>query len=281
MKTHNGKKCVPREYARRQESVEPDLKILLAKAALQQMRDLRDGEGLVVDAGSSCLAFFKEYAEMIRNEHKYLSFYTNSYQILECWLSLPDGLINEIPLEILGSKLDCMHLAFHGDVAKVMLNPRVFKPAVVVIGASGIMFDSEEGLLFSYHASSPEEKFKQLLFQCVATKKRIILGTASKIGFVGAYSFDLLSSDMFDTRTPICLITTAPRKDDTETAERFYKMREVFYSRDMQDRVQTFAPGLNFEWIVLDPEKGDRMFDEFDKEKRPVAATPSSNGCRP
>lgn len=256
----------PYGYTHRMLRMETREKEYLARYVIADLQ-LNDGEGVVADAGSSCLTFFTEYADRICEDFRHLTFLTNNNMILKFWEQSEEQAIREIKVEILGSTLDVSHQAFYGEIARKVLMSAIFSPAAVIIGCSGLYLDEEIGISFSYHGGWQERDFKYLLFQCPAIRKRFILATASKIRSPGMHSFNIPGIPDLDERAPICLLTTGPKQDDSDTARHFSKFRKIFYGNVMQERMKEYAPNLKLEWIVLDPETGERVYDEFDEAK--------------
>ena len=249
------------EYAVRQEDVEKREKTLIAKWVTNNF-PFGDGDGILLDAGSSCLAVWDEFSRKIGEDITHLSFWTNNFQVLKRWASSREYAIRETQLEILGSVLDPSHQAFFGPIARQALTPSSFRPKAVYIGCSGVVFDPNEGILFSYHAGDRERDFKQLLFQC-SCSLRFILATGKKVGAIGAHAFDILSIRDVSSRGPIYLVTTEP---EPETREQFEQSKAAFQKQEMAGRIR--RAGLDFHWVILDSETGEQ------KEHLEVVAAP-------
>lgn len=265
----------PVHYALRQEHFEWDEKVCLARCAVAKAT-LRDGDGVVLDAGSTCKAVWEEFMDDIQTNGTVLSFCTNSFQVWQSWERTREPTILQTPVELLGNSFDRSHQAFFGGNARQLLDPGHFRPSAVFIGTSGIQFDVNEGILFTYHAGERERDFKQLLFQCPATKSRFILATAPKVGIVGPHSFNVLGITDWDTKVPLVLVTTAPKRpaeagfsDEAQYNRECEKFLEVerlfeqavktFKSDAMKVKIQKSQPGAEIRWIIIDPSTGEEV----------------------
>ncbi|WP_197997471.1 DeoR/GlpR family DNA-binding transcription regulator [Gimesia panareensis] len=251
------------QFALRQERFESEEKEFISSRVVKDA-GLRDGEGVVLDAGSSCMAVWQQLKESIKRSSTLLDVYTNSFQILRDWevSSRQSPSISATDVHILGTKLDSAHQAFFGDIAENLLKPANFEPSVIVLGTSGIRFDPNEGLLFGYHAGIQERAFKQLLMQ-VKTKKRFILASASKVGFTGAHRFDVLSLQDLDLSAPLILVSTHPKQEeDDDIKRRFdesFRMAKTPKMKDLFLRNRGTDCTVDFQWILLDPVSGQEV----------------------
>ena len=217
-----------------------------------------DGDGVVFDAGTSCLTAWKVIAKQIEDDTlSHLQIQTNNLLILLDWLkkraSVP---ILQTHVRIYGSELDPEHMAFYGtEEARATLMDTSFRPMLVYIGTSGIEFHGEEGILFGYHAGRPEREIKELLFQR-PTETRVILATPNKIGRAGGQALNVLDIKGLDKRAPIFLVTTAPPgRAEKAIKDRFDRAKAIFKGKKIQSAIGD--AGLDFHWIILDPENGD------------------------
>lgn len=238
-------KFVP--FAIAQMNIDSEDKALVARWVETEI-PLRSGAGIFLDAGSSCLAVWKEIVEAIRNNrYSNLTVYTSSLMVLQSWSEqqiVPQLLGTNLVLA--GDEFDAPHLAFYGAAVTRKLLDGDFRPFSVYIGVSGIDFD--DGIFLGYHAGDLEKQAKEALFRCPA-KTRVILATPAKIGNAGGRVFNLLAMKGLDTRGSIYLVTTSP-EPGTEEEKRFNKAREVFLGDGVQHALR--AAGVQFSWIILD-----------------------------
>lgn len=243
-------------FAEKQRSFETQQKIHLARFAVAKA-GLQDGQGAVIDAGTTCLEVWNEFCKDITTNGRLLSIRSNSNLILRSWENSEAIGVRETQVRILGSVLDREHQAFFEGSTPQLLDEEHFMPAAVFIGTSGVKFDANGRMWFSYHAGEREGVFKQLLFKCT-TEMRIILATATKTGFRGANAFDVLNVPDLDRQAPLVLVTTRPGKtDDEKTHRQFDQTLEMLNSDAVQSRIR--ETGLDLTWVVLDAETGKEV----------------------
>lgn len=247
----------PVDFALAQLEVDPKEKELAARWAVCHL-PLTSGAGIVLDAGTSCLAVWESLVEQIcTGRLAHLLVYTNNLLVLEHWrdhVSTPQ--IRETKVKLFGWELDPSHMAFYGseDARKKLLSDSL-RPSIVYIGTSGIEFDAHRGILFGYHQDDAEREIKELLFKCYA-KTRIILSTPSKMGQAGGQVLNLLSIPHLDAEAPIYLITTRPKPGERKKIkDQFDRAKKTFASPEIQNAIR--QKGIDFHWIVVDPESGE------------------------
>lgn len=244
-------------FALAQRQVDPDDKDLAAEWVATDL-PLTNGAGIFVDAGSQCMAVWKAIVGQIeKNQFANLAVVTNSLLVLQDW---PDSL-TKIPqlqgttVEPAGEIFDAPHLAFYGEAVRTKLTSPHFRPSAVYIGASGIEFDEQAGILLGYHAGEPERASKELLFQCSCKDARVILATPKKIGNPGGRVFDILSVKGLDPKAPIYLVSAEPKADSVEERQQFEAAKRVLQGETMVSKLR--EKGLTFHWITLDRESRD------------------------
>lgn len=246
----------PERFAGTQVRLRAEEKELVAQWALNES-ELKTGCGVVLDAGSSTLALFKEFVARLhtRSTVVFVTFETNNLQVLTYYYkNVMDSQAQYAQIRLLGSILDADHLAVYGPEGVLRLRSGDFCPSNIYIGTSGIEFTESGKIRFSYHAD-PEEEFKKALFTCEA-KERMILATPNKIGFTGGHFFDILDLKPANT-APIYLVTTSPDEKDEEEMQAFQNSWRVFNSRDMQKKIRD--RGLTFQWVVLSRTDGQQI----------------------
>lgn len=240
-------------FAGRQLGVDVYEKNLAARWTIHEL-PLRDGDGIVLDAGTSCWLTWKQILDLVGSEKlAHLMVHTNSHLVQTYWMERTESpQIACLKLELLGTVLDSEHKAYYWRTPKDRVMPRSLRPNTVYIGTSGIEFDEKEGILFGYHEGPREQDMKEFFFECAA-KRRIILATPAKIGSAGGQSFDVLSIEKIDARAPIYLVTAEP-EPGSDYAEAFERAREAFQSEAIQQAVA--EKGLLFRWVTLDRNNG-------------------------
>ena len=120
-------------YASAQLHVDAEQKQLAARWIAEEL-PLSSGAGLFLDAGSSCLALWREILDRIRHQsYANLSVTTNSLLVLRDWIT---GL-GEIPsllgtsLDFAGEICDVSHLAYYGDSLREKLLSRFLRLSAV------------------------------------------------------------------------------------------------------------------------------------------------------
>lgn len=237
-------------FVQSQMRIDPDEKTVLSRWAVDDLpHPLRDGDGVFLDAGSSCLDVWRVIGDRLRaSQFRHLTVYTSNFMILQDWTSENRSIPrSQAKVNLAGSVFDDEHLAFYGEAVRDVLMSGRFRPSVVYVGTSGIEFDDKAGILFGYHAGDPEYEVKQCYFQCPA-KQRIILATPRKIGVAGGLAFNVLKVSELDTRAPIYLVTTEP-EPDSEEERQFEKAKEVFEGENIQRAIR--ESGVKFHWITL------------------------------
>jgi hypothetical protein len=238
-------------FALAQRQVDPDDKALAAEWVATDL-PLTNGAGIFVDAGSQCMEVWKAIVGQIeKSRFANLAVVTNSLLVLQDW---PTSL-TKIPqlqgttIEPAGEIFDAPHLAFYGEAVKTKLTSPHFRPSAVYIGASGIEFDEEAGILLGYHAGEPERASKELLFQCPCKDFRVILATPKKVGNPGGRVFDILSVRGLDPKAPIYLVSAEPKAGSPEERQ-FEAAKRVLQSERM--KMKLLEKGIRFHWITLD-----------------------------
>jgi hypothetical protein len=230
---------------------------------------LKDGAGILLDAGSACFQMWEKIVGQIHGgDLRFLVVYTNSFLVLENWgkrLTSPG--VQRTLMELTGTKLDWEHLAFYGPVAiQKVMNPG-FRATNVYIGTSGMEFDEKTGSIrFGYRGPGDEPEWKELLFKCRASR-RIILATPRKIGEAGGRAFNILDTQDLFTDAPIYLVTTNPEKG-SEYEKQFKQALDAFQSEAVEQAI--VSKGLEFHWITIDRESNDvpKKLYEIEVSKR-------------
>lgn len=252
-----------RGFVFQQLDVDPDEKALAACWAVQEL-PLKNGAGIILDAGSSCLKVWEEIASRIKSRGlAYLTVYTNNLLVLDNWRTRVNDL-GGTNVGLLGWKLDVAHMAFLGceEAERRLMEPAV-RCSTVFVGTSGIEFDERGRILTGYHAEG-ERDIKELLFKCYA-RNRVILATPSKIGFAGGHVIDILA--VADPCAPIYLVTSEQggQKDvESEFANAKRVIKAPSFEKTLRDK------RIEFHWVILDKKTGK------EKEHLRVPAMPMS-----
>jgi DeoR/GlpR family transcriptional regulator of sugar metabolism len=238
-----------KSWANEQKDADTDKKRLVAAWASRHFR-LNGASGVYLDAGTACLAVWKELAGQIVEEGhpSQIKVLTNNLMILNDFASNPSPLLYGLKMASVGDNFDVLHQAFFGPSIDERLRSGLFRPEVIYIGSNGISFSEDGAILFGFHAEDPEREAKELLFAnpCKA-KARIILATAKKVGNPGGTVFDILKVPDLDCKSPLYLLTTAPAEEERDAYE--FAMR-IFKTETMQRAI--VDRGLKFHWIEID-----------------------------
>ena len=239
-------------YAQRQLNVDALAKEAVADWAVRHL-GIRDNSGLFLDAGSQNLEVWKCLRTKFEGgDLQHLLVVTNSFLVLRDWvdqLKNPQAL--NLRVRMVGTEFNGPHLAFYGVAEQnSALVSKWFRPWIVFIGASGIGFDPDDGILLG-HIGERERSDKQLLFQCQCQYARVILATPRKIGNPGGEVIDILaeaSGQNSRSRAPIFLISTEPAAESAE--EKLFKVAvEQFQSPKMKKRIE--ESGVRVRWFVV------------------------------
>jgi hypothetical protein len=213
---------------------------------------ISSGVGLVLDAGSACFQAWRVIRHQVETTggFAHLSVATNNFMVLEDWAkNLSNPRLLGLQVEMVGTAFDGPHMALYGAAGKnSILESKVFWPWVVYVGAAGIDFHEESGVLLGYHCGDTERSDKALLFQCHCQHARIILATPRKIGNPGGHVLDLLSIDKLRPQAPIYLATTVPEPNSSEE-EQFSAAKERFLSKGLEERIR--EKRVEFHWVMI------------------------------
>ena len=239
-------------YVATQQKVDQDEKALAARWVADELAP-KNGEGLFLDAGTSCQAVWEKTLQRIEdtNHAANLCVVTNSLLVVKDWIDhlMRIPALQGTTLEIAGEIPDVPHMAFYGEALRKALESKYLRLSAVYIGASGIEFDAGAGILLGYHAGEPERHCKEYMFQCPCKGQRVILATPGKIGNPGGRVLDILSIEPLD-KAPIYLVTAEPRPADIEDQKRFAAAEAVLTGDAMRKRLLKL--GLQFYWIIVD-----------------------------
>ncbi len=209
---------MPRSYFESQREC-----ILTAKSAVAKLvveKYLRNGDSLILDAGSSSYLVAQEIARRSRTkpDAAHFTVMTHNYRAFET-LVAEESSNTHVNTLLAGGRYDRdLNALFGSQTAMAYEN---FYPRVVIIAASGLVADI--GLFC--HGNTEELQVKELIFR-KATRDRIILADHTKIGTLDALCFGRTVSLRANAHSCILVTDDPPNTAPLEVRDNFNRQIE-------------------------------------------------------